>query len=208
MDIINAKYLISSPNIGLCPKDSLPEVAFIGRSNVGKSSLINMLCKHQGLAKVSSSPGKTSMINHFTAQLQTTAKKLPFFMVDLPGYGFAKVSQNQRKKWGAMIKEYLTQRSQLKCLCVLIDSRVKPQKLDIDFINDTVTWKVPIILIYTKIDKINQREAQENARLMKQILLKSLGDLPPIFFTSAVKGTGRNGIFELWQELFIEFNKQ
>ena len=154
MQIKKAQYLISSPDYTKCPVPDRPEYAFIGRSNVGKSSLINMLCNNDKLAKTSNSPGKTQMINHF--EIVTGAEKakdVKWFLVDLPGYGFAKISQRSRRRWEQMIENYLRKRENLQQVFVLIDSRHSPQKLDIEFLSQLRTWDVPFTLVFTKSDK-------------------------------------------------------
>ena len=187
MEIIQASYLISSPSVEKCPPPEKAEYAFIGRSNVGKSSLINMLCNKKELAKVSSSPGKTQMINHF---LITSSDKKEWYLVDLPGYGFAKVSQQQRKQWQKMIEQYLRQRPNLMNIFILIDSRVQPQELDIKFINQLGEWEVPFAIVFTKADKITQREVAQNVRQFLNELGKTWETLPPHFVTSAEKHLG------------------
>ncbi|HZI69058.1 MAG TPA: ribosome biogenesis GTP-binding protein YihA/YsxC, partial [Hanamia sp.] len=159
MHIKNAKYLVSSPSFDKCPPASLPEYAFIGRSNVGKSSLINMLTNNEKLAKTSHSPGKTQMINHFeitSVPKQGDSNETKWFLVDLPGYGFAKVAQSSRRKWEQMIENYLRKRENLVDVFVLIDSRHSPQKLDLEFIQNLELWQVPYTLIFTKSDKEKQ----------------------------------------------------
>src|SRR5215204_3188558 len=150
MEIIAAAYLISSPSVDMCPKPDRPEYAFIGRSNVGKSSLINMLCNKKEVAKVSRSPGKTQMINHFSV---TGSDRKDWYLVDLPGYGFAKVAQSQRKSWQKMIQDYIKKRENLVYLFALVDSRLEPQKIDLDFINQLGEWRVPFAIVFTKSDK-------------------------------------------------------
>ena len=146
MQIKSAKYLISSPSFDKCPKPDKPEFAFIGRSNVGKSSLINMLMNQKNLAKTSAQPGKTQLINHFIINNN-------FYIVDLPGYGYAKVSQSSRRRWEQMIENYLRKRENLINVFVLIDSRHEPQKIDLEFVNQLGKWNVPFALVYTKADK-------------------------------------------------------
>lgn len=187
MEIIKAEYLISSPSVDKCPAPDRPEYAFIGRSNVGKSSVINMLCQKKELAKVSSSPGKTQLINHFAV---TDSSRTQWYLVDLPGYGFAKVSQTQRKSWQKMIEGYIRQRPNLMNVFVLIDSRHKPQKLDLDFINQLGEWQVPFALIFTKADKSTQRETAANVKWFLEAMKQNWQFLPPHFVTSAVKHTG------------------
>src|SRR5215208_5144435 len=155
MEIIQARYLISSPSVDQCPKPDRPEYAFIGRSNVGKSSVINMLCNKKELVKVSTSPGKTQLINHFAI---TSSDRKECYLVDLPGYGYAKRSQTQRKTWEKMIEAYIKKRENLINLFVLIDSRHEPQKIDLQFVNRLGEWRIPFALIFTKADKSTQRE--------------------------------------------------
>ncbi|HQE12501.1 MAG TPA: ribosome biogenesis GTP-binding protein YihA/YsxC [Flavipsychrobacter sp.] len=202
MDITSAKYLISSPSIINCPNADRPEYAFIGRSNVGKSSLINMLTRQSGLAKTSASPGKTQMINHFVL---ADEKHQPFYFVDLPGYGYAKVSQAQRAKWQKMIQQYLMERENLMTVFVLIDSRHEPQKSDLEFLRSLGEWQVPFNIIFTKADKSTQSEAAKNARLFINTMKKEWEFIPRNFITSAVKFTGRKEILSFIQELNIEY---
>jgi GTP-binding protein len=202
MEIINATYKISSPSVDKCPPLNVPEIAFIGRSNVGKSSLINMLANNKSLAKISRSPGKTSMINHFEAQLKTPTQKLPLWLVDLPGYGFAKVSIKQRKSWQIMIQNYLTQRENLWFVCVLIDSRVKPQENDLTFLKSIGEWDVPCNIIFTKTDKITQRQVQENVKAFNEAFLKLFKRIPPSFLTSSEKGRGRKEMLQYWHDAY------
>lgn len=204
MDIRTAKYLISSPGIANCPKADRPEYAFIGRSNVGKSSLINMLTRQSGLAKTSASPGKTQMINHFT---MTDEDSNDFYFVDLPGYGYAKVSQTQRAKWQKMIQQYLMERENLMTVFVLIDSRHEPQKADLEFLRNLGEWQVPFNIIFTKADKSTQRDAAKNARNFIEAMRKEWEFIPRSFMTSAVKFTGRKEILAFIEELNAEFEK-
>jgi GTP-binding protein len=187
MEIIHASYLISSPSVDKCPPPDRPEYAFIGRSNVGKSSLINMLCKKREVAKTSAAPGKTQMINHFTV---TGSDKNEWYLVDLPGYGFAKVAQSQRKSWQKMIKDYIQKRENLVNLFVLIDSRIEPQKNDLDFINQLGEWQVPFAIVFTKADKSTQKETARNVHNFLNTLKESWEEAPLHFVTSAVKHLG------------------
>lgn len=198
MEIIDASYLISSPSVDKCPKADRPEYAFIGRSNVGKSSLINMLTNKKELAKVSGSPGKTQMINHFNV---ISSDKKVWYLVDLPGYGFAKVSQKQRKSWGNMIEGYIRTRENLGTLFVLIDSRLEPQKLDLDFVNQLGEWQVPFALVFTKADKVTQREVAANVKLFLAKMRETWEYLPPNFVTSAEKRLGARHILNFVQTL-------
>jgi GTP-binding protein len=193
MEIIHASYLISSPSVDLCPEPDRPEYAFIGRSNVGKSSLINMLCKKREVAKTSGSPGKTQMINHFKV---TGSDKNEWYLVDLPGYGFAKVAQSQRKSWQKMIKDYIQKRENLVNLFALIDSRLEPQKLDLDFINQLGEWQVPFAIVFTKADKSTQKEAARNVNNFLDALKEQWEEVPPHFVTSAVKHLGAKQIMQ------------
>lgn len=201
MEIRSAKYLISNPKVEGCPEPDKPEYAFIGRSNVGKSSLINMLTNQTKLAKTSGSPGKTQLINHFLINYD-------WYMVDLPGYGFAKVSQKQRAAWEKMIADYLKKRENLVCVFVLIDSRLKPQQLDLDFINQLGDWGIPFALVFTKADKITQREAAANVRAFIDKMKEEWEFIPQKFVTSSVKFHGRKDILNYIGELNEQWNKE
>ncbi|MEO7983170.1 MAG: ribosome biogenesis GTP-binding protein YihA/YsxC, partial [Bacteroidota bacterium] len=160
MEVISTKYVISSPSYKQCPPGNKPEYAFIGRSNVGKSSLINMLTNKKGLAKISSTPGKTQLINHF--EIGSSDKKL-WYLVDLPGYGYAAtVSQKARNNWGNMIESYIRKRENLVCVFVLIDSRHEPQAIDLEFINQLGEWQTPFVLLFTKSDKNKPGATERN----------------------------------------------
>lgn len=198
MEVIQAVYVISSPSVDKCPKADRPEYAFIGRSNVGKSSLINMLCSKKEVAKVSGSPGKTQLINHFDI---TSSDKAHWYLVDLPGYGFAKVSQSQRKSWQKMIEEYIRKRENLVNLFVLVDSRHEPQKLDLDFVNQLGEWQIPFALLFTKADKVTQRETAANVKKFLAAMRENWEFLPPHFVTSAVKHMGAKQILSFIGEL-------
>lgn len=204
MEIVHASYVISSPSVDLCPAPDRPEYAFIGRSNVGKSSLINMLCNKKEVAKVSSSPGKTQMINHFTV---TGSDKKTWYLVDLPGYGFAKVAQSQRKSWQKMIQEYIQKRENLVYLFTLVDSRHEPQKADLDFINRLGEWQIPFAIVFTKADKTTQRETAKNVDNFLSSLKETWEELPPYFVTSAVKHLGKKGILQFVAEQNEVFEK-
>ncbi|NOU16380.1 MAG: YihA family ribosome biogenesis GTP-binding protein [Bacteroidales bacterium] len=194
MVIRSAKFVISSPSIEKCPKPSLPEYAFIGRSNVGKSSLINMITGIKTLAKVSQTPGKTQIINHFLINEK-------WYIVDLPGYGYAKVSKTSRKLFSGMITSYIQNRENLYCLFVLIDSRLEPQKIDIEFINWLGEKEIPFALIFTKTDKINTPTLQSNIAIYKKEILNYWEELPKIFTCSAVTRIGRDEIIEYIEEI-------
>ena len=196
MNIHKAEYVISSPDVASCPKADKPEYAFIGRSNVGKSSLINMITGIHNLAKTSSTPGKTQLINHFTIESKSKeqAPLFRWYLVDLPGYGFAKVSASQRKRWEKMIEGYIRTRETLVNIFILIDSRHSPQKIDLDFVNKLGEWKVPFAIVFTKCDKETQKVVSANVKAFTEEMKKQWDELPPIFVTSAEKNTGKNAI--------------
>jgi GTP-binding protein len=198
MEITHASYLISSPSVDKCPKPDRAEYAFIGRSNVGKSSLINMITNKKELAKVSTSPGKTQLINHF---LVTSNNKKQWYLVDLPGYGYAKRSQAQRKSWQKMIEDYIRKRESLVNLFVLIDSRHEPQSIDLQFVNQLGEWRVPFALVFTKADKSTQREAANHVNEFLKALSETWEELPPHFLTSAVKRTGAKQLLNFISEM-------
>ncbi len=187
MKIKKAEFVISNTDINLCPKDGKPEYAFIGRSNVGKSSLINMLCERNKLAKTSGKPGKTQLINHFIINDE-------WYIVDLPGYGYAKVAKSSRAKWEKFIAEYLTKRETLTNVFVLIDSRLEPQKIDLEFMNWCGEKEIPFSIVFTKIDKLSSSALQKNLAKYKKELLKTWEELPPIFTSSATGKFGREKI--------------
>lgn len=189
MEIVSARFIISSTGLSGCPSDNLPEYAFIGRSNVGKSSLINMLSKVKDLAKTSSTPGKTILINHFLINDR-------WYIVDLPGYGYAKISLGMREKLHKMITDYVLKREQLACLFVLIDSRHKPHDIDLEFIEFLGENQVPFALIFTKTDKISQSEFNANLAIYKESLSEVWEELPPIFSSSTVKKKGREELLD------------
>jgi GTP-binding protein len=201
MEVKKAIYIISSPDYTKCPAAIMPEVAFIGRSNVGKSSLINMLSNKKELAKVSRSPGKTQMINHFTINDE-------MYWVDLPGYGFAKVSQGTRKDWKKMIMDYLEKRENLATVFVLIDSRVTPQKIDVDFINSLGQKGIAFNLVFTKADKNKQAEVNHNVKVHLQELKKYWDELPKHFVTSAEKRLGRKEMLGFMQDIITEWDNR
>jgi GTP-binding protein len=189
MIIHSAEFVVSSPSLALCPKTRLPEYAFIGRSNVGKSSLINMLVNRTGMAKTSVKPGKTRLINHFLINKE-------WHLVDLPGYGFAVVSKKDRGSWLDFINEYLMNRKNLSCLFVLIDSRLKPQKIDVEFINKLGETGVPFAIVFTKTDKISKLEAEKNISVFNKELRKTWDELPQYFISSSKTGLGRDEILD------------
>ena len=189
MIIKTAEYSISSPTVGQCPNDTKNEFAFIGRSNVGKSSLINMLCKHRGLAKTSATPGKTLMINHFIINKE-------WYIVDLPGYGFAKRSKTVKQKLEQMIAGYILQRQQLVCTFVLIDVRHDPQLIDREFIDWLGESNIPFAIIFTKADKLGIVKARAAANAWMEKLRDRWEELPPYFITSSEKAIGRDEVLD------------
>jgi GTP-binding protein len=207
MLIKHAKYIISSPSFDKCPPPDKSEFAFIGRSNVGKSSLINMLTNYAKLAKTSGTPGKTQLINHFeivSADDEKNAKEVKWYLVDLPGYGFAKVSIRNRRTWEQMIENYLRKRENLKMIFVLIDARHSPQKIDLEFLKKLDGWGLPITMIFTKADKETQAIVAKNVRQFLDAMRKTWQFLPQHFVSSAVKKMGRDKILGLVQELIGE----
>ncbi len=189
MEIKKAEFTLSSPTVDKCPNDTKPEYAFIGRSNVGKSSLINMLCKNKRLAKTSSTPGKTLLINHFIINNE-------WYLVDLPGYGFAKRSKNVQKQIDQMITGYILQRHQLVNVFVLIDIRLTPQKIDREFIDWLGTSSIPFSIVFTKADKLGPMKAKANALAWMESLRDAWEELPPYFITSSEKKTGRDELLD------------
>ena len=189
MEIKKSEFVISSATVSQCPKDVKPEYAFIGRSNVGKSSLINMLCRHKGLAKTSSTPGKTLLINHFIINNE-------WYLVDLPGYGFAKRSKSVQKKLEQMIDSYLLQREQMVCVFVLIDIRHEPQKIDREFIDWLGESSIPFVIVFTKADKLTGGKARSNAEAYLRSMEDRWEEMPPYFITSSEKATGREELLE------------
>lgn len=205
MEIKEAKYIISSPSVDKCPKADRPEYAFIGRSNVGKSSLLNMICNKKELAKISSSPGKTQLINHFEI---ISGKNSKWYLVDLPGYGFAIVSQKQRKSWEKMIDGYIRSRESLVNLFVLVDSRHSPQNIDIDFINRLGEWQIPFSIVFTKTDKNKPAVTPRNINAFMAKLSRTWTTLPAYFISSAVKNQGRKEILSFINELNKKIKEQ
>lgn len=187
--IKEANYVGSYVALAKCPKGDKPEYAFIGRSNVGKSSLINMLCGRKALARVSNTPGKTQTLNFY--DIDDT-----WFVVDLPGYGYARVAKTQREQFGSMISLYVRRREILQCTFVLIDSNIPPQKIDLEFIGKLGEWGIPFACVFTKADRISKKQVIENVEKFKEALLKTWDALPVMFVTSAEKGTGREEVIE------------
>lgn len=189
MEIKKAEFVLSAPRESMCPKDTRPEYAFIGRSNVGKSSLINMLTNNRKLAKTSSTPGKTLLINHFIINNE-------WYLVDLPGYGFAKRSKSELQKLEQMITGYLLQRQQLVNVFLLVDIRLEAQKVDLDFIQWLGSSSIPFAIVFTKADKLSATKANQNVEAYKKVLSETWEELPPIFITSAEKKQGRDEILD------------
>ena len=189
MEIKKSEFVISAPRVSMCPKDTKPEYAFIGRSNVGKSSLINMLCNHRGLAKTSSTPGKTLLINHFIINNE-------WYLVDLPGYGYAKRSKSIQEKLDQMIHSYILQREQLVNVFVLIDIRHDAMKVDREFIDWLGISSIPFAIIFTKADKIAVTKVEQHAKKWLETLKDTWETLPPYFISSSEKKTGREEILE------------
>lgn len=204
MEITSSKYIISSPSYDQAPKADRPEYAFIGRSNVGKSSLMNMLCNNKELAKTSSSPGKTQLINHF--EIGSSDKK-NWYMVDLPGYGYAKVSQSSRRRWEQMIEGYIRKRDNLVCLFVLIDSRHEPQTIDLEFLNQLGKWETPFVLVFTKTDKNKPAATTRNVEAFLAAMADTWEETPPYFITSATEKTGRKPLLDYIANLNRNFKK-
>ena len=199
MKIKSAEFVISNTDYKLCPKNNFPEYAFIGRSNVGKSSLINSLVGRKNLAKTSGKPGKTQLINHFAIN-----KK--WFLVDLPGYGYASTSKVNRIKFQEMIQKYLENRENLICLFVLIDIRHKAQKIDLEFMNELGENHIPFVIVFTKADKISKLEIHKNVDKYKETMITYWESLPEIFISSAEKGIGTKEILNFIEKYNQDFN--
>lgn len=189
MDVKNARFVVSNSDVRKCPATGLPEYAFIGRSNVGKSSLINMLVRQKGLAMTSSTPGKTMLINHFIVDDS-------WYIVDLPGYGYARRGKEGREAIRRIIDSYVLEREEMTCLFVLLDCRHEPQKIDLEFIRFLGENGVPFALVFTKQDKISKGALEKNVEVYKATLLETWEELPPIFCTSAEKSLGRNELLD------------
>lgn len=200
MIIKSATYVTSSARISQCPPPDMPEYAFIGRSNVGKSSLINMIVTKKGLAKISGTPGKTRTINHFIINDS-------WYLVDLPGYGYARASLKLREEWNRLIINYVTKRENLVSLFVLIDSRHEPIASDLEFMKKLALSGVPFARVFTKSDKAGQRETDKNLALHNKIMLETWESLPVTFITSAAKGKGRDELLNYISETMIFFKK-
>lgn len=188
MRIVSSEFLVSNQDYRKCPQDNLPEYAFIGRSNVGKSSLINMLCQHS-IAKVSGTPGKTQLINHFIINKQ-------WYLVDLPGYGYARVSKNVKEKFQKLITDYILKRQQLTCLFVLVDIRHEQQKIDREFMRMLGEADVPFVIIFTKADKLKPTEVTRNVERYRNAMLEEWEVMPQYFITSSANETGKEELLE------------
>lgn len=194
MEIKTAEFVISNTDHKKCPSDDKPEYAFIGRSNVGKSSLINMLTAKKGLAKTSGKPGKTQLINHFVINDE-------WFLVDLPGYGYAKASKTSRAQWERFIADYLLQRKQLVNVFVLLDCRHEPQKIDLEFMNWCGEKEIPFSMVFTKIDKLSSTQLQKNLAHYRKEMLKYWAELPPVFTTSSESKFGREKLLNYIEQI-------
>ena len=197
MEIKQAEFVLSAPMVTMCPKDTKAEYAFIGRSNVGKSSLINMLTNNRKLAKTSATPGKTLLINHFIINKE-------WYLVDLPGYGYAKRSKKEIDRLDQMIRGYILQREQLANVFVLVDIRLEPQKIDLEFINWLGISGIPFAIVFTKADKLTPNQCRQAMEAYKQTLSETWEEMPPMFLTSAEKKEGRDAVLDYIEQI----NKQ
>ena len=201
MKIKSAEFVMSNSDVAKCPKNNIPEYAFIGRSNVGKSSLINMLTSRKSLAKTSGRPGKTQLINHFKINNE-------WFLVDLPGYGYAKVSKTVKQTFQSFIKNYFLQREQLICTFVLIDSRLEPQKIDLEFMEFLGENGIPFSIVFTKADKIKLNELNKNIQFYSKKMTSTLWEeMPPYFATSATNSLGKEELLSYIEEINNKLEK-
>lgn len=189
MEIKSAQFVISNTDVNKCPAPQMPEYAFIGRSNVGKSSLINMLCVRKDMAKTSGKPGKTQLINHFLINEN-------WYLVDLPGYGYAQVSREKREKWEGFIRHYILNRPNLMCMMVLVDSRLTPQRVDLEFMEWLGENGIPFVIVFTKMDKLTKSKIAANIEAYKQELLTNWEELPTMFYTSSEERMGREELLD------------
>lgn len=196
MIIHSAEFVCSNTDYKKCPPEIIPEYAFIGRSNVGKSSLINMLTNTKGLAKTSSSPGKTQLINHFIINKE----KKPWYLVDLPGFGYAKVSKSKKEKWQVFLQDYLINRKNLLNIFLLIDSRLEPQKIDLEFMNWLGEHELPFCIVFTKIDKISKGKLMENTNAYIKRILEEWDEAPTHFISSSEDKVGKDDILNFIEE--------
>jgi GTP-binding protein len=202
MEIKNAAFVMSNTDYKGCPEPDKPEYAFIGRSNVGKSSLINKLVNHKGLAKTSGVPGKTQLINHFLVNYS-------WYLVDLPGYGYAKVSKESRHKWGKMIQNYLLNRKNLVSVCVLIDARIAPQAIDLDFLRFLGESAIPFVMLFTKTDKLGPGNIKNMIEIYQNTMFtEGWEEFPHYFITSAISGAGCEELREFIAEVHLEFKAE
>lgn len=201
MKINSAKFVISNTDVRKCPKEPFPEYAFIGRSNVGKSSLINMLTGNKNLAKTSGKPGKTQLINHFLINEN-------WFLVDLPGYGYAKVSKDKRKTFQKFIKDYFNKRMQLACSFVLIDARHEPQKIDLEFMEYLGENGIPFCIVFTKSDKLGRTGLEKNIAHYKKVMLENWEEMPTHFVTSSVNSSGKKEILDFIENVNLSLRQQ
>jgi len=200
MRILQAEFVVSNSNPNQCPADVIPEYAFIGRSNVGKSSLINCLTNHKSLAKTSGRPGKTQLINHFKINNQ-------WHLVDLPGYGYARVSKSAKAEFQKLITRYFEEREQLVCAFVLIDIRLEPQKIDLEFLTYLGETGIPFCILFTKADKLGKNQAQASVAHYRKVLLQGVwAEMPPYFITSAEDGTGREAVLDYIDQINQAYN--
>lgn len=199
MEIKQAEFSLSAPMVSMCPKDNKPEYAFIGRSNVGKSSLINMLTNNRKLAKTSSTPGKTLLINHFIINRE-------WYLVDLPGYGYAKRSKKEVDKLDQMIRGYILQRQQLVNVFVLVDIRLEPQKIDLKFMEWLGLSSIPFSIVFTKADKLTPNKCRQAVETYKKTLSETWEEMPPMFVTSAEKKDGRDDVLDYIGQINISLN--
>ncbi len=197
MEIKHAEFVSSVSDVRKCPPADKPEFAFIGRSNVGKSSLLNMLTRRKNLAKTSGTPGKTQTINHFIVNNQ-------WYLVDLPGYGYARVSKGTREGFGKMIEQYIIRRENLHCLFILIDARLEAQAIDLSFIQWSGERGIPLALVFTKSDKLSKNQLKKNLDAYRSTLLKRWEELPPIFVTSAVEKIGREDLLSFIEKALAQ----
>lgn len=201
MIIKSAEFVCSNTQISKLPPPVRPEYAFIGRSNVGKSSLINMLTNKKGLAKTSQTPGKTQLINHFLINDH-------WYLVDLPGYGYARISKSKKEDWDKFIRNYLQKRESLQCVMVLIDSRLEPQKIDLEFCSKLGEWGLPFVLIFTKADKQSATKTSQNVALFRKALLTTFEEMPDIFITSSESAQGRDEVLNFIDGVNRSFSLQ
>ena len=201
MIIKTAEFTLSAPVVTMCPKDTKPEYAFIGRSNVGKSSLINMLTRNRKLAKTSATPGKTLLINHFIINKE-------WYLVDLPGYGYAKRSKSEVQKLDQMIRGYILGREQLVNVFVLVDIRLEPQIIDLEFINWLGMSSVPFSIVFTKADKLSTQKVRQNVDAYVKKMLETWEEMPPYFITSAEKGEGRDAVLDYIEQINKELKAE